>query len=418
MKLSTRTWLALFVALGLMLRLGLAVKMGLNEAPRPGSDQHEFDTYAWNLAQGHGYRGLSPDVDDKNHLTAYRVPGTSAAWAALYLIFGHRYDVVRVFHCVVSALTILLVFGIGRRAFDAPVAWLASATFTVYPVALLFSVDLVSEPLATLWLLWFVYASLQFVEHPTLGRAVWAGLLLGLSMLTRASSVFMMPLVGAWVLWQFRNRRRELVVALCIPVVAGLTLVPWVMRNYSLFGKFIPLSTQGGSALLQGNNDFVATNPAYYGFCIWDTKINDDITRQLKAPDNEYERDRVAQRLAIDWLKTHRDKWWYLVQAKFRRSWTPVLQQNSKARRLGMLIMWGPILVLFAASFFPTLIQFLRAGDGGWLLHLAIFHYAINSIVFFGLVRYRYPIEGLCVILASVSAVWMWKKIFRTPSIA
>src|SRR5947209_319419 len=98
MKLSPRAWLALFVSVGLLLRLGLAIKLGLNEPPKPGSDALEMDTYAWNLAQGRGYRGLSPDVTDQDHLTAYRVPGTSVSWAVLYRLFGHRYDVVRIFH--------------------------------------------------------------------------------------------------------------------------------------------------------------------------------------------------------------------------------------------------------------------------------------------------------------------------------
>ena len=411
MKLTKRAWLVVFVAVGLLLRLGLAIKLGLNEPPPPGSDQQEFDTYAWNLTQGRGYRGLSPDVTDRDHLTAYRVPGTSAAWALLYRVFGHRYDVVRSFHCVIGALTVLLVYGIARRCFGDGVAVLACAIFAVYPIALLYSVDLVSEPLATLWLLWFVFASLQFAEKPTFIRLVWAGSLLGLSMLTRASTVFMVPLAGIWALWQFRKRPRELALALGVPAVSVLTLMPWAVRNYRLFGKFIPLSTQGGSALLQGNNDIVATNPVYYGFSIWDTKINDNIARELKAPNNEYERDRVAHRLAIEWLKEHREMWGYLVQAKFRRSWTPFLQQSSKARRLGMLLIWGPIFVLFAAAFFPTLIKFLRVGYGGWMLHLAIVHYAINSIVFFALARYRFPIEGLCIILACVSVTWLWDKV-------
>jgi hypothetical protein len=202
-----------------------------------------------------------------------------------------------------------------------------------------------------------------------------------------------------------------LALALGVPAVSVLTLMPWAVRNYRLFGKFIPLSTQGGSALLQGNNDIVATNPVYYGFSIWDTKINDNIARELKAPNNEYERDRVAHRLAIEWLKEHREMWGYLVQAKFRRSWTPFLQQSSKALRLGMLLIWGPIFVLFAAAFFPTLIKFLRVDYGGWMLHLAIVHYAINSIVFFALARYRFPIEGLCIILACVSVTWFWDKV-------
>src|SRR4051794_11023179 len=88
-------WLLLvLVCLGFLPRLGLAIVLGINDSPEPGSDPQEYDTYAWNVAQGRGYRGMSPDVKDQDHLTAYRPPGPSLVWAGLYYVFGHRYDAV------------------------------------------------------------------------------------------------------------------------------------------------------------------------------------------------------------------------------------------------------------------------------------------------------------------------------------
>src|SRR5262245_9338579 len=113
MSSSRAVWL--LVAAGFAVRLGLAVAMGLNNPPASGSDGQEYDTYAWNVAQGRGYRGMSPDVADRDHLTAYRVPGTSLAWAGLYAIFGHRYDVIRVAHCAAGAIAVWLGFQIGRQ---------------------------------------------------------------------------------------------------------------------------------------------------------------------------------------------------------------------------------------------------------------------------------------------------------------
>ena len=102
--------LLLLFGIALVCRLGAATLVeSLNESPRPGSDDAEYDSYAWNLAQGRGFRGLSPDVLDQNHLTAYRPPGTSVVWAGVYTLFGHSYAAVRVLHCVVGALTVLLV---------------------------------------------------------------------------------------------------------------------------------------------------------------------------------------------------------------------------------------------------------------------------------------------------------------------
>lgn len=96
MDTPTRIWwqLVVLVLLGAGLRVGLAIGLGLDKPPAFGSDQYEYDNYAWNVAQGRGYRGISPDVTDLDHLTAYRPPGTSLTWAALYRIFGHRYGVV------------------------------------------------------------------------------------------------------------------------------------------------------------------------------------------------------------------------------------------------------------------------------------------------------------------------------------
>lgn len=410
--LSTRWLLMALVCIGLAARIGLAVKLGLNDPPE--SDSYEFDNYAWNLAQGRGYRGISPDVTDTDHLTAYRVPGTSLVWAGLYKVFGHRYDVVRTANCVIGAATILLVYGIGRRCFSESVGLLSAAIFTVYPLALLYSTELFSEALATFVFLWYVLACLQFAAKPTATRAVWAGLLLGFSLLTRASAVLMLPLAVVWAIWQFRKQRRAMALAAVIPVIAVATLVPWVARNYRVFRKFIPLSTQGGSALLQGNNDIVATDPKYYGYSVWDTKINDEITRQLKAPNDEYERDKVAGRLAVQWLKDNPGKWWYLIQAKFRRAFTPFLQPTSpKLYRIGMLLSWGPVLVLFTLAFFPTLIAFLREQNPGRLIHLAISHYVANSLIFFALSRYRFSIEPLCIVLACAALVWAHRRIPR-----
>ena len=51
---------ALFVV-GFVLRLALALHFGINVWRRSGSDAAEYDTYAWNIAQGRGYRGMSPE---------------------------------------------------------------------------------------------------------------------------------------------------------------------------------------------------------------------------------------------------------------------------------------------------------------------------------------------------------------------
>ena len=108
-----RSWtraLALLFAVALALRIAAAAALGLATPPEPGSDPHEYDVYAWNLVEGRGYRGLSPDVSNQDHLTAYRPPFPSILWAGLYGLFGHRYEVVRLANCTLGAASVLLLF--------------------------------------------------------------------------------------------------------------------------------------------------------------------------------------------------------------------------------------------------------------------------------------------------------------------
>lgn len=391
---------AILFTTALALRLGFAMWLGLGDPPLSGSDAAEYDQYAWNLAQGRGYRGMSPDVSDQDHLTAYRPPGTSLLWGTLYSIFGHRYDVVRVVNCLLGALSSVLLLQLGRLSFGERIGWGAAIVWAGFPTSLFFSAELGSEPLMLVLLMGFLVASLHFARRPTSIGALIAGSLLGMTLLVHPSKVIMLPLVFVWVIWQFRKEATKLVLGLVIPLVALAVLSPWVIRNYFVFGEFVPFSTMGGSVLLQGNNRLVVSNPALHGYVIWDTKIP-EYAELLQKPNNEIERDRVARALALEWLKENRDKWPFLIAAKLQRGLTPFLQPGApKLEAYGMLLSWGPILVLSAVAFPTTLVRFLRRGDPSWILHLAILHFLAITVVFFGYARYRYAIEPLCVLLA------------------
>lgn len=403
----SRLWLVILFVCAVSSRLFVGAWQGLSAPPESGSDAQEYDCYAWNVAQGRGYRGLSPDVTDNDHFTAYRPPGPSLIWAGLFTFFGHRYDVIRAFHCVLGAASAVLLFQIARYCFSTPTAWLAAWGWAFWPVSLLYSSQLLSEPIAGFVLLLFVLAALRFAQGPSWHRAVLVAFILGCNLLVHPSKLFVLPFLGIWAVWQFRKHPRHAIQAIAIPALSLLVLAPWAARNYVVFDKFIPFSTMGGSVLLQGNNRVVVTDPVLFGYSVWDTKIP-EYRELLQAPNDEVKRDEVARQLAVEWLLNNRDKWPFLIQAKLRRGFTPLLQSHSpRLYRLGTLFSWGPVLVLFAAAFIPTLMHFLRTGHPGWIIHLVILHYVAIIVIFFGYSRYRYPIEPLCVLLAAAAVTFL-----------
>jgi 4-amino-4-deoxy-L-arabinose transferase-like glycosyltransferase len=326
-------------------------------------------------------------------------------WAGIYYILGHTYSAVRVLHCGAGAITVALVYLIGQQAFTRSVGLLAATAFAIWPFSLYYSAQLLSEPLGTLWLLAYVAAALHFAASPVPIRAMLAGLMLGLALLTRGNVVLLMPLTILWALVQFWQRPTAMAWALTIPMVAILTVAPWIVRNYRVFGQFVPLSTGAGDVLLGGNNRLVASDPNYYGYWAFPDELV-EYRERLRAPNDELVRDRLETKLAIEWLRNNRAKWWYLIHSKFRRLWTPFLHPNSPVLfRVGTLVAWGPVLVLFSVAFFPTLISFLNQRHPGWLIHLVILHVVLNAFVFWGASRFRHPIEGLCLILAAATVV-------------
>ncbi len=401
----------------LVLRLAFLAVQGINRPLAAGSDELEYDTYAWNMAQGHGYRGMSPDVTDQDHLTAYRPPGPSLVYAAVYLVAGHRIAVVRVVNCVLAALGCLLIIVLGRLCFDETTALAAAAIWAVWPVSIFLSGTLLSEQLALVALLSLVIAGVRFAERPSVRLALLAGVLLGLNLLVHPSRIFLFPLLALWAVVQFWRSWRTLALVALVPLVAALVLAPWIVRNERVFGAFIPFSSSGGSVLLQGNNRIVATDPEYLGYNIWDTDIP-EYRDALRAPNNELERDKVAKRFAVEWISTHRDRWIPMAIAKLRRGWTPFLQEHTALpQRLSMLLAWGPILLAALIGFVPWLIRFLRLRHPGSLLHAMILHMAALNVVFFGLARYRYVVEPYCILIAVATVIWLWGR-YQRPSLA
>jgi hypothetical protein len=81
--------------------------------------------------------------------------------------------------------------------------------------------------------------------------------------------------------------------------------------------------------------------------------------------------------------------------------------------RVGMLVTWGPVLTLFIPGFFPSAIYFLRANHPGWILHLGVLHFVVTALVFWGASRFRYPVEGLCIILAMAALRSIYQRVHK-----
>jgi hypothetical protein len=412
---------ALFI-LSFALRLGsMAAMTGLGAAPSPGSDEAEYDLCAWNLVQGNGYVGPSPDVVDAEgkslpHPTAYRPPTSVLYYAAVYAVAGHSYLAAQVVNSAVAGLTVLLVFSISRHLFGRRTAWVAAILYACYPIALYYNLTLQSESLAAFLICLFVWLCLPFRDARGGWWAVGAGLGFGLLLLCKPGYLFLLPLLPFWAVAVCRGDRRLWFRAALIPIVAGLVIVPWAVRNYLELGKFIPFGTGGGSLLLQANNRIVVDDARYHGYAVWDISLP-EYAPALREPNDEIERDAVAKKFAVDWLKKNPDKWFYLARGKCWRLWAPwYFGSGNRTVALGVCIYYGLILAGFLCAVIPVTARFIRERNPALMMTALILATVAMAVVFHGQHRYRFPIDSLCTVFAAPAFNYMAGSLRGTHS--
>ncbi|HEX7301044.1 MAG TPA: glycosyltransferase family 39 protein [Solirubrobacteraceae bacterium] len=249
--------------LALVLRLGyVAVTPGYTVV----DDARDYDIHARSIAAGQGFAHIGSGPTGR---TAFRPPGYPYLLAGVYALGGvqradasRRFVVGRVANALVGTAIVGLIGVLCAQVFDRRVAVVAMALAAVYVPLILVGGSLMSEPLFAALLLGALSAAIQHRRSAHRCRwALLAGVLGGLTILTRANAAILLaPLMFA--VWDARPRWswRALAPPVVLAAVALLTVAPWTVRNAVAFGRFVPVSTQLGTALAGTYNDAARTD--------------------------------------------------------------------------------------------------------------------------------------------------------------
>jgi 4-amino-4-deoxy-L-arabinose transferase-like glycosyltransferase len=148
---------------------------------------------------------------------------------------------------------------LARRLFGPRVAIAAAFAVALYPLAWQYDGLLYPESLATPLTVLLLIVILTGAATPR--RAVLFGVLLGVALLLRPTSEFLV--LGALVAWSLTmGWRRGVVLTVVSVVVAALVLAPWTIRNAIVMHGFVPISMQD-SALYGTFNSTAAHDPVF-----------------------------------------------------------------------------------------------------------------------------------------------------------
>ena len=240
--------LALIAALGLVFRAVAVV----HPVADPADDSHAYYALAKSLYTEGSYGG--PEF--KSEASSDWSPGAPWLYAGLFVVTGGpREGTIRILEALMGVGTILVVFLLGWRLGGRWPALLGALGVAIYPPFIHSVGEIMSEPPAMLSLPAAILAFLWAWDR----RSPWAwllpGFLFGCTAMFRpeytlVAGAFVVLAAARWA-WEREWRLGAAAVGLML-VALLLPIVPWTVRNFVVFERFVPISTGSGKALYVG----------------------------------------------------------------------------------------------------------------------------------------------------------------------
>ena len=358
------------------------------------------------------------------HPTAWAEPAYTYILAGFILLFGPHHQLAAVVLNLTLLFTIfVLTYFIGERLISAPaglIAVLILAANTRFSGAATFMNNtMLAATLIGLSALMFV----RFAEKQNNHRAAALGLVLGITTLGCPSAQFFVfvTVIGI-VVSGWKNLRSSVARALLVLVPAILIILPWNIRNYQLFGTYVPIRTAGGWNSFAGIVATAATVSTEKVHSIatppWKATTLRQAVRQnsvRRIPLDRFQMDYAIEKGGAKFIamnEAQRDRWFLEETKKFILA-NPVMSANIAILNIERFIraMGLPGILIFLLAALGTLLSIRNpvvlilafwAGTyiGPFLLILCYYN------------RYRSPIEPLLILLATF-AIWRVIQIGR-----
>jgi 4-amino-4-deoxy-L-arabinose transferase-like glycosyltransferase len=150
--------------------------------------------------------------------------------APLFVVAGSSWLALRVIPILLSAVTALLVWRVGRRTIGEPAAAVAAALFWIWPPFVVFQLTHQQGFYASnvFYCSLLLLLALRVVEQPTRSRVGVFGLVSGLAFWQTAQIVPVLAGIIAWTIWKQPRSLRNLWVA---APLAALGALPWIVWN-------------------------------------------------------------------------------------------------------------------------------------------------------------------------------------------
>ncbi len=392
----------------------------------PLHDSAFYQGIAFHLLKEHCFclESYVPTID--------RAPLWPFTIAGISLIFGPSDYFARLFLSLIGSGTCVLVYLFARDLFGWRIGVLAGIFAAIYPELYIYDGWLYTESLYTFLLFAVCYGLYRLQHTAEKNWRIWitCGVLLGLLSLTRPIGVIVIGLFIVWAIimvWQkFLSWRVTTRGVLVTTLIALVLIAPWTIRNYLASHTFIPVAIGDGTVLLGAYNNDALTKATYPGGPkgTWINPIvsKPDVVHPFPlhtcTPPCEVAREEAFKNAAVQWIRDHIHIMPHLLLLHFINMWQPDTyeadlptvrfpHQQSTQFVLRMMKTWPIYLFILAAS--GLAVTLWRWRELLFIYFMIILIIAQN-IIYYGIPRFRAPIEPMLILLAAGFIWWLTHK--------
>lgn len=201
----------------------------------------------------------------KDKPSAFIMPGLPLVLSGFMAIFGQDQGGViafRIFQCMLQALSIYLIYWIGRRIFNVRVGLIACVISALYLPDYFSSGVILSETIFRTLLLLLVCVTILAMERNQIRIYLLIGLLTALAAYFKPhASLYPAVFVILW--WRAKIPWRQMLTYTFWMITVYIALLaPWWIRNWITFHEFILFTNSGGSPFLLGTRIYGQLPPA------------------------------------------------------------------------------------------------------------------------------------------------------------
>ncbi len=378
-----------------------------------------YDEVARNIAAGRGFAETGvmdlniSELTGAGRFMAPRPPLYPLFLAALYTTAGRDPLVVGGLQSLLSVGTAMLCYLAARRLFGRRAGVLTALIALLYPYHIYHDIWLGDSAMSGLLLMSWLLLAWRLGRD---GRGRWAvavGAILGLAMLLRPAFGLLLVATAIWLrLGAGQHMSRAGKNTLIAGATAACVMLPWIVRNYRVFGALVPVCTYGGYAFWVGNNPITE-------HCLR-TGIEVDqpvhallslIGDSLRGLD-ELQQQQWFYKEGFSFVREYPIAFLRLIPWKVWRfwGWEVYPRPEQSLRDIVHGATYVPLAVLAGVGFMSA----YRAKRRNLSLLLAVYAcFTVFHFVFYSYTRYRKPLDYTLAIVAGhgfITLVSKWKR--------